>query len=194
VIVGVLGIIGAIVIAMNWQKWVVTAMMKGAIEPSDLTADEKSEAKELLQKYFEAAMAQKINQNDFQTEMNRLGAVGNDGKSEAKELRPIFGRIKSQLKTAGYTFPSALFPLIVESSTQPEGDWEVVVTKVPSGKKTEAAAAISKATKVPEETAKAMLKDLPVTVMSHVAAEQAEALVSELKAAGCEAEAQHVTK
>ncbi|MBI2921448.1 MAG: hypothetical protein HYY18_10235 [Planctomycetes bacterium] len=186
VILAVLGVIGMVIIGTQWKKWMGSLAIEGIIKPSDMTEAEKKEASDMIPMYIEALEKSKVTQAQFQEIMESLDRAGKDQKYEAKELRPIFGKMKAQLKAAGYSLPSELFPPIAEIRSEAEGKWQVVVRSVPKGKVSESAAAIAQAMKVPESGAKAMLKDLPSTVMEGVTKGSADALAAKLRAEGCE--------
>jgi hypothetical protein len=191
-ILGVLGVIGAVVLGLTWKKWTIGLVAAGTIDQCpDLSPDEKKEARDLLQKGFDAVTGEKSADQkfvqDFMEEFNRLGQVGQDGRVEGKEIRPIMGRIKKLLRDAGYgsQFPSSLFPYMPPASGGAilTGDWEVVVTKVTD--LDAAAKVLAEELHISETTARASFVQLPATVATKLSESAAGDLAAALQEAGC---------
>ncbi|MCE9581689.1 MAG: ribosomal protein L7/L12 [Planctomycetes bacterium] len=193
VIVGLLGVGGLVFLGLTWKKILMKQLSVAVIDPSDLTPDEKVEARSLLEKYFELATGSKAGDQTFaegfQKNFNDLGQSANGGKPKASSLRPIFGRIKKVLGDNGHPYPSTLFPFIPDvdkgSST---GNWNVVVSKFDEARRKEVVQAIMRKDKVTEMVADSMLKSSPAIVLNGVSKADAEEFRQALEALGCDAE------
>lgn len=180
VILGVLGAIGIGIVALKWKSMMTWMICKQTIDPSDLTPDEKVEARQLIQAYLDIAYGPKIGDprymQDFQKNVNEMQMAAMDGKVEAKEIRPPLIRIKTLVKAEGRSFPSALFQAT---------SWTVRIEKFEESRRAEIRAAIRKKLSVNDAIADSMLRDVPSDVLVGVPEDEASKFAKDLESAGC---------
>ncbi|MEK7465804.1 MAG: hypothetical protein AAB074_00190 [Planctomycetota bacterium] len=179
VILGVVGAIGVGVVALKWKGMLAWSITKQCIDPSDLTADEKTEARQLIDAYIEVTYGPKIGDpvymQEFQKNISEMQMAAMDGKVEAREIRPSLIRIKSLVKAEGKAFPSALFQASF---------WTVRIEGFDESRRAEARAVIRK--KLPTDAiADSMLNNLPNDVLEGVPEDEARKFQRELESAGC---------
>jgi len=180
IILGVLGAIGAGVVAMKWKGMLSWSLVKQCVDPSDLTADEKKEAAQLMDAYVEICYGAKLGDpramSDFQKNTSEMQMAAMDGKVEAHEIRPALIRIKTFVKAEGKSFTSALFQATA---------WIVQIEKFDEGRRSEAMATILKKLRVTEAVADSMLRKMPSDVLQGVPEDEARKFAAELELSGC---------
>jgi hypothetical protein len=180
--------------ALNFKKLISWSLVKQGVDPSDLAPDEKAEAKQLIEAYVDIVYGSKFGDPaataDLQKTQAEIMAAAGDGKVEAKEVRPVFIRMKTFVKKEGRSFPSSLFTIT---------SWNVRIVGFDSARRKEAREAVAKALgSGGEEGANFILSRLPQDVVSGVPEVEANRIMKALMEAGCdvvilpaEAEAPH---
>ncbi len=187
VILGVIGVVGVVIVGLKWKQMYAWGLAKGVVDQSDLTPDEKAEARDLFEKTLDAVTGAKAGDQKFADQfakaMTDLQTASADNKIEGRELRPVFARLKQALKEAGYSFPSNLFPMV---------DWKVTVMGFDESRKAELIKILKEKVKVEDADLESKLGRLPAVVLTGVNEVEAQEFMRKLQAAGCDVTIQPV--